>query len=790
MLFHDALPVPASQPSFIMQFRSEVESVFYRNSGSPPIHTNVPYLVVDNFPLLGLFTSLRFLEWAGGNPEGVISLPTGKTPEYFIKWTIHLLENWESRKVKTLRSKYGIGEMGKPALNGLRFVQMDEFYPISSRQHNSFCNYVKKYYIEGFGLDPARALLINSDQIPLAEGRHFTEIFPGNRVDLSLRYREPGSQFERLQQASIFSIDNWCILYEQEIREHGGIGFFLGGIGPDGHIAFNVRGSDHHSTTRLTETNFETQAVAASDLGGIEISRNRLVITIGLETITRNRDAVAIIFAAGEAKAPMVRDALEREPSNLYPASALSALENARFYLTGGASSQLQSSVDAYYSRGEWTQEKTDRAVIDLCVKLAKYGHHLTTDDLKADRYCRMIPGLDEKTVPGVIESVKGRFHKGMCAESNQVYYHTGPHHDDIMLGILPHIHRLMRNETNQNFFSVLTSGFTAVTNKFIIEALEDTRHFLDTGLIQMTRYPDFFETGYRYKRDKDVNHYLLKVASGEEHELRRGLAHRLVRDIVGLYGVKDVDQLRDEINNILIILKKSYDGEINLPDIQKLKGMVREFEEELVWACFGIQTKNVHHMRLGFYTGDVFTEQPTRERDVEPILEQLRAINPTVVSLAFDPEGSGPDTHYKVLQVIAEALRMWSKEKDLSHLRIWGYRNVWYRFHPAEANRIVPVSLNAMGVMDNAFTNSYLSQVDASFPSYQHDGKFSQLAIRIWVEQLKMLQLLLGKNYFYQHESPRVRTTHGLLFYKEMTLEGFLGHARELEKSMEGVVL
>ena len=68
----------------------------------------------------------------------------------------------------------------------------------------------------------------------------------------------------------------------------GGIGFFLGGIGPDGHIAFNVRGSDHFSTTRLTATNYETQAAAATDLGGIEVSRNRLVITIGLGTITLN----------------------------------------------------------------------------------------------------------------------------------------------------------------------------------------------------------------------------------------------------------------------------------------------------------------------------------------------------------------------------------------------------------------------------------------------------------------------------------------------------------------------
>ena len=55
-------------------------------------------------------------------------------------------------------------------------------------------------------------------------------------------------------------IDKRCAEYENKIRSLGGIGFFLGGIGPDGHIAFNVRGSDHNSTTRLTSTNFETQA--------------------------------------------------------------------------------------------------------------------------------------------------------------------------------------------------------------------------------------------------------------------------------------------------------------------------------------------------------------------------------------------------------------------------------------------------------------------------------------------------------------------------------------------------
>ncbi len=766
---------------------SKVEKAFFELSGVDKMTTKMPYITVENFPQLGLFTALRFLEWASENPNGVISLPTGKTPEHFIKWTSFMLENWNQKKVKNIRDKYQL-TVDKPNLSNLHFVQIDEFYPISSAQANSFYHYVNKFYLEGFGLDKNKALLINSDEIPLYEGMHFSQVFPDSKIDLSLRFRECKTEEEHIQQQSIFSIDKWCTNYEAKIRELGGIGFFLGGIGPDGHIAFNTRGSDHFSTTRLTSTNFETQAVAAGDLGGIEISRNRLVITIGLETITHNPDATAIIIAAGEAKAQVVKDSLESEPGNVYPATVLHKLKNGRFYTTTSAAAFLTDSVDKYYTTGKWTQEKSERAVINLCKRIDKYGHHLVLDDLKGDKYCKLIPGLGENTVQSVIDSISNKIDKGLKNESNQVYYHTGPHHDDIMLGILPHINRQLRDASNEFHFSVLTSGFTAVTNSFIIDTLNKTKKFLDAGKIQMVEYSDFFEVGYKYKWDKDVSHYLNEVAEMDKPGMERGLSHRVVRAIVEIYGVKDKSELRDAINDILSTLKKSYDGEKNPAKIQKLKGMIREFEEELVWAHFGVQVKNVHHLRLGFYTGDIFTEQPERTRDVIPILEQLRKIKPTVISLALDPEGSGPDTHYKVLQAIAEAVRMWSKEEDLSNLRIWGYRNVWYRFHPAESDVIVPVSLNALAVLNNSFTDCYMSQVNASFPSYMLDGKFSKLTQKIWVEQLKDLQLLLGKDFFYLNESPKVRASHGLLFFKEMNVDRFLEHARDLEKSMEGV--
>ncbi|MCD4729067.1 MAG: hypothetical protein K8R74_00585 [Bacteroidales bacterium] len=609
------------------------------------------------------------------------------------------------------------------------------------------------------------------------------------KIDLNLRNKDCQSKQEFIRQQSIYKIDQWCSEYEEKIQAKGGIGFFLGGIGPDGHIAFNVRGSDHNSTTRLTATNFETQAVAAGDLGGIEISRNRLVITIGLKTIIQNPDVVAIIIAAGEAKAGIIKDTLESVPSNIFPATVLQKVKNSRFYITTGAGIKLQDCQENYYKKDTWTDEKTQNVIIDLCTKLDKFGRDITLEDVQNDQYAKRIPNLNKNTVANVIEQIKSKIDLGLKKKKNQRFFHTGPHHDDIMLGLLPEISQELREVSSRFNFVILTSGFTAVTNRFVIDFLNDVKGFLKEDKIEMINYPDFFDSGYKYKWDKDVYHYLNKVASGEPHERIRAVSHRIVRVLTEIYKLNSITELELKIDEILHLLQNSYDGEKNPSDIQKFKGMIREFEEELVWAHYGVQVKNVHHLRLGFYTGDVFTEQPEKHRDVLPVLEMLKKTKPTAISLALDPEGSGPDTHYKVLQALAEALRLWKKEEDLSKLKIMGYRNVWYRFNPAEADVIVPVSLNSLSTFNESFSHCYLSQLHASFPSYMHDGKFSELAQKIWTEQYKSIRLLLGKSYFYESESPKLRATHGLIFYKEMDVDTFLLQARKLKDSMEGSI-
>jgi glucosamine-6-phosphate deaminase len=767
---------------------SSVEQAFFSESKLQNITTRLPYIAVDSFPKLGLLSAMSFLEWAGENPKGVVCLPTGKTAQYFLQFTSLLLTEWDSQKGKELRHKYDL-RGSKPSLNELQLVQMGDFFPISSLQHNSLYNFILKNYIEKLGFNLHKALLINSDKIELEEGRHFSEVFPDFQIDLTLRFREAKNRQELIQQQSIFKIDQWCTDFENHIRDLGGIGYFMGGIGPDGHIGFNTRGSDHFSSTRLTKTNFETQAVTATDLGGIEVSRKRLVITIGLGTLGYNPNCKAIIYAAGEAIADVIKNSLESDPTVVYPATSLQKLKYSRFYLTDGASVSLEDSVDYFYSNGPWSHKKTERAVIELCKKINKFGGKLELNDLKADKYCSQIPGLNENTVQSVIDSILGKLHKGMQHEINQVYYHTGPHHDDIMLGIMPVTNRQSRDGSNELHFSVLTSGYTAVTNSFLYDLLLDTKELINKQHIEMINYPDFFDSGYKFKWDKDIYHYLDNIAAQNPEEKRRGVCHRLIRALVSIWEIENKTTLMEVIDEVLILLEKSYGGSINPPKVQKLKGMIREFEEELVWAHYGIMVKNVHHLRLGFYQENKMGSKPDMENDVLPILHDFRKYKPTVISLAMDPQGSGPDTHYKVLQAIARAVEEWNREEDLSNLRIVGYRNVWFKYNPWDVEVIVPVSLNALATLNKSFAECYITQVNASFPSYQHDGMFSELTQRNWFEQHKQIQFLLGKNFFYENNSPLLRATHGMVYLRELNVNQFLEEAYSLGKSMEGIL-
>ncbi len=756
----------------------------------PPTE-KIATIVVDNFPALGKLAAMRFIEWVQNNPGGVISLPTGKTPEHFIKWVQRLLSNWEKPEIRRILEESGVDPATKPDMGSLHFVQIDEFYPMDSAQHNSFIHYVKQFYIKGFALDPDKALLIDPSSIGMEHGGSLRDIWPENHVDLTLRYRTATTNLERKQKAMLERLDDWCMRYEQQVRELGGIGFFLGGIGPDGHIGFNIKGSDHNSTTRLCPINYETQAAAATDLGGIEIARRSLVITIGLHTITYNPDCTAIVMAAGQAKANLVAQAIQSDDHISIPASALRYLPNARFYITRGAAGELvERTIKSIEDSPKIADPDVEKALVGLSVRLRKRLEDLTDADVQSDRYARTVLARRSESLAQLssiaAEHITESLNNGVNVYKDKCFLHTEPHHDDIMLGYFAQVVRHLRRHSNSHHFVTFTSGFTAVTNAFMRDQMANLLSFLQDREFKALIDEGYFSQDHPTDRNRDVWQYLDGVAARNEHEKAEGCARRLLRNLVELSDGCFLDDTEKQISDFINYFNSVYPGKKDPEHIQKLKGMAREWEVECLWGYYGWQCQNIKHLRLGFYTGDIFTDEPTMDQDVPPIVEELHRVNPDIVTVAFDPEASGPDTHYKVMQAFAEALRIHIHRTGRKDMKVWGYRNVWFRFDPSEANVFVPVTMAMFATAHDAFMNTFSSQKNASFPSYEHDGPFSELAQRIQVEQYSRIKTCLGREWFHNSPSGVIRATRGLVFLKEMTPEEFFESCRELKKSVE----
>lgn len=111
-----------------------------------------------------------------------------------------------------------------------------------------------------------------------------------------------------------------CQLYEQKIKDSGGIDLQILGIGSDGHIAFNEPGSSLGSRTRLKSLASETVRDNARFFGG-EDKVPRLAITMGVGTILESRRC--LLLAYGASKAAAVRDTVEGPITAQVTATAL-----------------------------------------------------------------------------------------------------------------------------------------------------------------------------------------------------------------------------------------------------------------------------------------------------------------------------------------------------------------------------------------------------------------------------------------------------------------------------------
>lgn len=138
-----------------------------------------------------------------------------------------------------------------------------------------------------------------------------------------------------------------CDQYEEEIKKAGGIQLFIGGIGPDGHIAFNEPGSSLVSRTRVKTLAQET-VLANARFFDNDISKvPRLALTVGVGTVMDAKEVMILI--TGGHKALALSRAIEEGVNHMWTVSAFQMHPSTTFICDEEATMELKVKTVKYF---------------------------------------------------------------------------------------------------------------------------------------------------------------------------------------------------------------------------------------------------------------------------------------------------------------------------------------------------------------------------------------------------------------------------------------------------------
>ncbi len=112
-----------------------------------------------------------------------------------------------------------------------------------------------------------------------------------------------------------------CARYEEKMRQLGGIGLFVGGVGGDGHIAFNEPGSSLSSRTRVKTLTMDTKVMNSRFFDGNPEKVPLTALTVGVGTIMDSKEVLIIV--SGLPKARALHHAIEEGVNHLWTVSCL-----------------------------------------------------------------------------------------------------------------------------------------------------------------------------------------------------------------------------------------------------------------------------------------------------------------------------------------------------------------------------------------------------------------------------------------------------------------------------------
>ncbi|KAK3712921.1 Glucosamine-6-phosphate isomerase (Glucosamine-6-phosphate deaminase) (GNPDA) (GlcN6P deaminase) [Vermiconidia calcicola] len=181
-------------------------------------------------------------------------------------------------------------------------------------------------------------------------------------------------------------LEEECIAYEEKIRRAGGIELFLGGIGPDGHIAFNEPGSSLRSRTRVKTLAYET-ILANSRFFDDDLSKvPKMALTVGVQTVMDAREVVIIITGAHKALA--LQKTIEGGVNHMWTLSSLQMHPYAMIVVDEDATLELQVKTVKYFKSIE--QVATSQG----------FGQALPSEELTLKKRDSVLEKLDSPRSP------------------------------------------------------------------------------------------------------------------------------------------------------------------------------------------------------------------------------------------------------------------------------------------------------------------------------------------------------------------------------------------------------
>jgi len=220
----------------------------------------------------------------------VLGLPTGGTPLGMYK-----------RLVEAFKA-------GRVSFKYVKTFNMDEYVGIPRDHPESYHHYMFDNFFKHIDIDPNNAHILN-----------------GNAEDLEKECRD----------------------YEQKITDAGGIELFVGGIGPDGHIAFNEPGSSLVSRTRVKSLNQETIIANARFFGGDLSAVPKQALTVGVGTVMDAKEVLILI--SGAHKAFALYKAIEEGVSHMWTVSAFQQHERTTIVCDENATMELKVKTVKYF---------------------------------------------------------------------------------------------------------------------------------------------------------------------------------------------------------------------------------------------------------------------------------------------------------------------------------------------------------------------------------------------------------------------------------------------------------